>query len=378
MNGDRSPERFDTVIVGGGQAGLAAGYNLARLGQSFVILDGHQRIGDTWRERWDSLRVFTPAKYNGLPGMRFPSPRLSFPTKDEVADYLDTYAARFELPVITGVRVDRITKNSAGFVLSADHRTFEASNVVVATGACHNPKVPAFAAELDPKITQIHSSVYKSPAQLKEGAVLVVGLGNSGAEISFELARTHRTFVSGRPTGEIPAPHGPGAAIFLLPLIKFMGSHVLNMDTPIGRKVEPQFIRHGAPLIRRKLKDLASAGIERLPRVVGVRNGLPELADGRVLEVANVIWCTGFSTEFGWIDLPVFAENGRPIQYRGVVASMPGLYFIGLEFLYAATSAVLPGVGRDAGYIAKHIAKRVRPGMTAPSGAEEIPIASVS
>src|SRR5258708_11437224 len=272
MNGDRRPERFDTVIVGGGQGGLGAGYNLARLGQSFVILDGHQRIGDTWRERWDSLRVFTPAKYNGLPGMRFPSPRLSFPTKDEVADYLDAYAARFELPVITGVRVDRITKNSAGFVLSADHRTFEASNVVVATGACHNPKVPSFSAELDPKVTQIHSSVYKSPAQLKEGAVLVVGLGNSGAEISFELARTHRTFVSGRPTGEIPAPHGPGAAIFLLPLIKFMGSHVLNMDTPIGRKAEPQFIRHGAPLIRRKLKDLASAGSGKPPPRSGARN----------------------------------------------------------------------------------------------------------
>ena len=368
MNG--SAERFETVVVGGGQSGLAVGYHLARLGRPFVILDAHDRVGDAWRERWDSLRVFTPAKFNGLPGMRFPAPGLSFPTKDEVGDYMAAYAERFALPVRSRIKVDSVSRHGAGYLVKSGDAAFAADNVVIATGACHTPKVPSFASELDPQITQLHSSSYKGPAQLSEGAVLVVGLGNSGAEISHEVAQTHRTLVSGRGTGEIPAPHGAGAAIFVLPLVKFMGTHVLTMDTPIGRKVEPQFIKHGTPLIRTKLKDLSAAGIERVARVVGVRDGRPELADERVLDVTNVIWCTGFSPALGWIDVPVFGDGGRPRQYRGVVDAAPGLYFVGLEFLYAAVSAVLPGVGRDAGYIAKHIARRAHEAKPATMTAE--------
>ncbi len=368
MNG--GAERFETVVVGGGQSGLAVGYHLARLGRSFVILDAHERVGDAWRERWDSLRVFTPAKYNGLPGMRFPAPSLSFPSKDEVGDYMSAYAERFELPVRSGVKVDSVSRHGAGYMVKSGGRAFAADNVVIATGACHTPKVPQFVSELDRQIIQLHSSSYKGPAQLSEGAVLVVGAGNSGAEIAYEVARTHRTLLSGRGTGEIPVPHGAGAAIFALPLVKFMGTHVLNMDTPVGRKVEPQFIKHGTPLIRLKLKDLAAAGIERVGRVVGVRDGRPQLADERVVDVANVIWCTGFSPALGWIELPVFGDDGRPRQYRGAVDEAPGLYFVGLEFLYAATSAVLPGVGRDAGYIAKHIARRAQDAKPAMITAE--------
>jgi putative flavoprotein involved in K+ transport len=238
--------------------------------------------------------------------------------------------------------------------------------VVVATGACQTPKIPALASELEQGITQLHSSVYKSPAQLRDGGVLIVGAGNSGAEISYEVSRTHSTWLAGAATGQIPFRHGPAAAMFVLPLVRFMGNHVLTMDTPVGRKVGPMFIRHGTPLIRLKLKDLAAAGIQRVPRVVGVRDGLPQVADDSVLEVTNVIWCTGFRSDFGWVHLPVFEQDGRPVQYRGIVGSAPGLYFVGLEFLYAATSAVLPGIGRDAGYIAKHIAARVpSPGQSA-------------
>jgi len=351
-------EQFETVIIGGGQAGLSVGYHLARRGRPFVILDANERIGDAWRKRWDSLRLFTPARYDGLNGMPFPAPRLSFPTKDEMADYLAAYAAQFDLPVQTGVRVDGLSRQANGFVVSSGDRRFEADNVVVATGASHTPQVPAFASELDPGIVQLHSSVYRNPSQLQEGGVLVVGVGNSGAEIGYEVVRTHRTWLSGKPSGQLPVRHGPAAARFVFPVVRFMGHRVLTRRTPIGRKVAPKLIAHGPPLIRVKLKDLAAAGVEQVPRTVGVRDGHPELEDGRLLDVSNVIWCTGFRYDFGWIDLPVFGENGQPVHRRGIVDAEPGIYFVGLLFLYALSSDVLPGVGRDAEYIAKHIASR--------------------
>jgi putative flavoprotein involved in K+ transport len=357
-------EQFETVIIGGGQAGLSVGYHLARRDRRFVILDANERIGDAWRKRWDSLRLFTPARYDGLAGWRFPAPAVSFPTKDEMADYLESYAARFDLPVRTSVKVDGLSREGDRFVVASGNRRFEAEHVVVATGANQVPKVPAFADDLHPSIVQLHSSQYRHPSQLQEGAVLVVGAGNSGAEIAFEVSRTRPTFLSGKPSGEIPVRHGPAMARFFFPVIRFVGNHVLTLRTPIGRKVQPKFISHGAPLIRVKLKDLAAAGVEQVPRTVGMEGGRPALEDGRVLEVSNVIWCTGFREEFPWIDLPIFGEDGRPLHERGVVVGEPGLYFVGLLFQYAAGSDVLPGVGRDAEYIAKHIASSEPNGWT--------------
>jgi putative flavoprotein involved in K+ transport len=353
-------EYFETVIIGGGQAGLSVGYHLKKQGRPFVILDANERIGDSWRKRWDSLRLFTPARYDGLAGWSFPAPALSFPTKDEMADYLESYAARFDLPVRTGVKVDALSREGDRFVVASGNRLFEADHVVVATGSNQLPKVPSFANELHPSIVELHSSQYRNPSQLQEGAVLVVGVGNSGAEIAFEVSRTHPTFLSGKPSGEIPVRHGPAMARFFFPVIRFVGNHVLTLRTPIGRKVQPKFISHSAPLIRVKLKDLAAAGVEQVPRTVGMEGGRPVLEDGGVLEVSNVIWCTGFREEFPWIELPVFGEDGRPLHERGVVVvGEPGLYFVGLLFQYAAGSDVLPGVGRDAEYIAKHIAKHI-------------------
>src|SRR5829696_2022795 len=353
---EHSSEYFETVIIGGSQAGLSVGYHLKKQGRPFVILDANERIGDAWRKRWDSLRLFTPARYSGLAGWRFPAPAVSFPTKDEMADYLEAYAARFDLPVRTGVKVDGLSREGDRFVVASGKRRFEAKHVVVATGANQVPKVPAFAGELHSSIVQLHSSQYRHPSQLQDGAVLVVGAGNSGAEIAFEVSRTHSTYLSGKPSGQLPVRHGPAAARFFFPVVRFVGNHVLTLRTPIGRKAQPRFISHGAPLIRVKLKDLAAAGVEQVPRTVGIEDGRLALEDGRVLDVSNVIWCTGFREEFPWIDLPIFGEDGRPLHERGVVVGEPGLYIVGLRFQYAAGSDVLPGVGRDAEYVAKHIA----------------------
>jgi putative flavoprotein involved in K+ transport len=351
-------ERFETVIIGGGQAGLAAGYQLAKRGRSFVILDANERVGDAWRKRWDSLRLFTPAHFSRLPGLRHAATSWSFVTKDEMADYLEEYAERFELPVRTGVRVDRLTKVAGAFEIMAGDLRIKAENVVVATGAHQIPKVPSFASELDPRIVQLHSRDYRSPSQLQEGDVLLVGAGNSGAEIGMELSHAHRVLLSGPSTGQIPVRHGTVPARLGFRVFRFFGHRIVRVDTRIGRKLGPKLISKGDPLIRTKLKDLLAAGVERVPRVVGVRDGMPVLEDDRVVDAANVVWCTGFRTDFGWIDLPVFADDGRPMHYRGVVDSEPGLYFLGLVFQYSLSSDVLPGIGRDAGYIAKHIASR--------------------
>jgi putative flavoprotein involved in K+ transport len=348
-------EYIETAIIGGGQAGLAVGYHIARSGRPFVILEANARVGDSWRKRWDSLRVFTPAKYNGLPGMRFPAPSLSFPTKDAVGDFQAAYAARFQLPVKTSTKVDAVNRNGDRYLVTAGPTTYDVANVVIATGACQIPKLPAFVSQLNPGINQIHSSQYTNPGQLRDGDVLIVGTGNSGAEIAFELSRTRRVSLAGSAHAEVPVPHGAAGAAFALPVIRFLGTYVLNVDTPMGRKAQPQFLRKGAPLIRVKAKDLAAAGVERVPRVVGVRDGRPLVEGDRIIDVSNIIWCTGFKTDFDWIHLPAFGDDGRPLQYRGVVQSLPGLYFVGLEFQYAATSGVLPGIVRDARYVARRI-----------------------
>jgi putative flavoprotein involved in K+ transport len=351
-------ERYDTVVIGGGQAGLTAGYYLSRQQGSFVILDANERVGDAWRKRWDSLRLFTPASFSALPGYRLPGPSWSYPSKDELADYLEGYAARFDLPVQTGVSVERVSKDGDRFVVSAGARAFESANVIVATGAHQIARVPEFAADLDPRIVQLHSSEYRNPSQLQNGDVLVVGAGNSGAELALELSHSHACSIAGPKTGQIPVRHGTLPARLGFRAFRFLGHHVLRVDTRLGRKLGPKLIAHGDPLIRTKLGDLAAAGVEHLPKVVGVRDGLPELEDGRVLDVANVVWCTGFRTDFAWVDLPIFDDDGQPRHFRGVVESEPGLCFLGLVFQYSFSSDVLPNRGRDARYLAEHIGRR--------------------
>jgi putative flavoprotein involved in K+ transport len=345
-----------TVVIGGSQAGLAVGYYLREHRLPFVILDDNDRIGDAWRKRWDSLRLFTPGRYDGLPGMAFPGSPSSYPTKDETADYLEAYTRQFELPVRTGVKVDRLSKAADRFEVSCGEHTLVAENVVVATGAFNTPRVPSFARELDERITQLHSKEYRRPSQIQKGPVLVVGAGNSGAEIAIELAPHHKTWLSGRDTGQEPARAGSHLDHLFTPLMWLVATR-LTVKTMLGRKLRDHFTNppRGIPLGRVRRKDFAPAGIERVPRVNAVRNGYPVLDSGRVLEVSNVIWCTGYAPHYDWIALPLQTRNGLPIHDRGIVESCPGLYFVGLPFLYSLSSALLGGVGRDARYIVDHI-----------------------
>jgi putative flavoprotein involved in K+ transport len=349
-------QQLGTVVIGGSQAGLAIGYFLKKRSLPFVILDENERIGNAWRKRWDSLCLFTPARYNGMPGMPFPRRPWAYPTKDEIAGYLEAYARAFELPVRTGVKVDRLAKTGDRFEVKCGQQTLFAENVVVATGAFNNTRVPSFARELDERIVQLHSKDYRNPSQIQAGGVLVVGAGNSGAEIAMELAPHHQTWLSGPDTGQEPARAGTRLDHLLTPMMWFVATR-LTVKTALGRKLRDHFLDppRGIPLGRVRRKDFAPAGIKRVPRTTGVNNGYPLLEDGTVLTVSNVIWCTGFRPDYHWIDLSLPTHNGLPIHDRGIVESCPGLYFVGLLFLYSLSSALVGGVGRDAEHIVDHI-----------------------
>jgi putative flavoprotein involved in K+ transport len=356
MNNRNDAKLLQTIVIGGGQAGLSVGYHLAKRGIPFQILDANARIGDAWRNRWDSLRLFNPARYAGLPGLQFPARGDAFPTKEQMADYLVDYAERFHLPVRNGVKVDRVWKKGDRFIVTAGEQRFESKNVVVAMANYQVPSVPAFAGNLDPGIIQLHSHEYRNPSQLQEGGVLVVGSGNSGAEIAMESARSHPTWISGKETGHIPWPIDSVIARFLLVrFVRFFGHHILTVRTRLGRKLRPKLLATATPLVRVKPKELIKAGITRVPKVTGGRDGLPLLADDRTLDVKNVIWCTGYQHGFPWIDLPIFDDHGEPDHQAGIVDRVPGIYFVGLHFLYSMTSATLMGVGRDAERIANVI-----------------------
>jgi putative flavoprotein involved in K+ transport len=356
-----STQHVETLIIGAGQAGLTTGYHLRRRNRSFLIVDSNQRIGDNWRQQWDTLRLYTPAKYDSLPGLPFPAARWHFPDKDEVGAYLERYALLFDLPVRTSTRVDRLERApDGGYLAVVGDETISCDNVVVATGSFgRTPNVPGFGGELDPSIAQLHSSEYRRPSQLQPGPVLVVGASHSGQDIAYELAGTRQTTLCGPSRGNIPMRPESRRAHLMMPVVIFAFRHVLTRRTPIGRKKVREVRLHGAPNLRVKSQDLAARGVLRYEaRLTGVAAGRPVLADGTVLDVRNVVWCTGFRQVFDWIRLPVFDDDGWPAEYRGVVDAAPGLFFCGLSFQYAYASMVFPGIGRDADYVARRIVAR--------------------
>lgn len=358
------------VVIGGGQAGLATSYQLTRLGLDHVVLDANERAGGAWRHRWDSLKLFTPIRIDHLEGLPFPR-RGELPTAEEFADYLELYEHTFELPVRHDTQVSYVGADGDRYTVRTSRGEFRAASVVVAMSSLQTPRVPPLAADLAPEITSLHSSEYRNPGQLQPGGVLVVGVGNSGAEIAVETARDHETWLAGRESGALPFRidswfgRNIGTRI-----VAFAFVHVLTMDTPIGRKARPVLLSQAAPLMRQRPKDLRRAGVRRIPRIAGTRDGHPVAEDGTVPDVTNIIWCTGYGTGLAdWVDLPVLDDHGMPVQVRGVVPDQPGLYFVGQNFLYAQASETVPGVSRDARYVADAIAARVGAGAGAGASA---------
>lgn len=350
-------ERFDTVVIGGGQAGLAVGHHLAMRDIDFIILSDETRVGDNWRKRWDSLQLFTPARYSGLPGMPFPAPPAHLADKDEVAEYLERYVARFDLPVRLATRVRSLAHNGERFVLRVEGSKvrLEADTVIVATGAFHTPNIPSVANRLSPAIHQIHSSAYRSPFELPEGPVLVVGAGNSGAQIALEVARTRKVWLAGRNTGHLPRRLlGRDVFDWLWPL---MG--LANADTRLGRRLRTRMRSGGDALLGIPERALVQGGIVRVGRLEAERAGFP-LCGNRALDPATVIWCTGFRPDFSWIDLPILEDDGYPRHHRGSALDVPGLFFAGLRFQHRMRSQLIGGVGEDASYVADQVSRRAR------------------
>lgn len=355
----RTRERTGTLVIGGGQAGLAVGHELASRDLPFLIVDANARTGDSWRNRWDSLTLFTPNWANSLPGMPFPGEDWDFPHKDEVADYLESYARRFELPIRHHTRIERLTRDDGWFVATAGDTTFVADNVVVAMAAYQRRKVPTFADGLDTGIVQLHVAEYRNPQQLQDGPVLIVGAGNSGAEIAMELVKHHEVLLSGPSTGAQPFRPDRLSGRILMPFFgKVVLTRILSKSTPIGRRVLPKMLHKGAPLLRVKPRDLKRAGVIRVGRTVSTDGGQPVLEDGSRHDVANVVWCTGFDRGLSWLDLPVFDETGEVEHDRGVAGSQPGLYFTALKFQHSILSDTLLAVGHDAAHVVERLRER--------------------
>jgi putative flavoprotein involved in K+ transport len=349
-------ERFETVVIGGGQSGLAVGYHLMRRDVDFVILSDEARVGDNWRKRWDSLRLFTPARYSGLPGLPFPATPTHLADKDEVADYLERYAERLDLPVRLGPRACKLTWNGERYVVCIDGCTavIEADSVVVATGAFQRPRIPTIATRLSAAIHQLHSSQYRNPFALPDGPVLVVGAGNSGAQIALELARFRKVWLAGRDTGHVPRRViGRDVFDWAWPIIRYA-----TTETRLGRRLRERVRSGGDALIGIPERELRNAGITRVGRLDDERAGLP-VCGTEVLEPSVIVWCTGFGPEYSWVDIPgAIAANGYPVHERGVSLASEGLFFAGLRFQHRLSSALIGGVGDDAAFVAERVADR--------------------
>lgn len=341
----------DVIIIGGGQAGLALGYHLARQGQRFLLLEAADQVGHSWRSRWDSLRLITPCPYNDLPGMPFPGDPWSFPTKDEVADYLAHYARTFALPLQLGARVTSVSAEGGAFVVSTADSVFEARNVVCATGPFQRPFLPLNVERASPQLVQLHSSQYRNPSQLPRGRVLVVGCGNSGAGIARELSASHEVHLALGRTAASPRR--------LLGRDFFWWAHLLRLtDVTIGSWLGRRMSQGPDGIIGSGPEELARAhGLVLRPRVKDVEGHRVTFVEGGTLEVDAIIWATGFRPDYSWLRVPVLDAGGKPVHTRGVTAH-PGLYFLGLKWLYRANSSLLGGVGRDAAFLASHIAGR--------------------
>ncbi|NTU19629.1 NAD(P)-binding domain-containing protein [Brevibacillus sp. HB1.2] len=343
---------YDVIVIGGGQAGLALGYALKRKNRRFVILEQNKRIGDSWRQRYDSLVLFTPRKHNHLPGLAFPGKPHTLPNKDDAADYLEMYAKHFELPVILGTTVLELSHAGSRFQVRTRDSLLFANQVVIATGPFHTPYIPAIANSLDPSIRQWHTAQYKNESQLIDGPVLVVGSGNSGAQIAVELA-THRpvVFSQGESRSYLPL------FIFGKPIFDYMRAFGL-LDVPRSTWLGQKLSQSPDPIFgyKKQVQELSRLGALRLvSRAVQMNGNTATFADGTKATFNNILWATGFRPNYDWLNVPnVLDSDGRPIHQRGIT-KVPGLSFLGLPWQHTRGSALMGGVGNDALYLAEHL-----------------------
>src|SRR5215213_9214501 len=348
-----SPERdadsrFDVVVVGAGQAGLAIGYFLNRRGNRFLIVEADS-IASAWRDRWESLTLFTPRRYSSLPGLPFPGDPDGYPTRDEVIAYLEEYSERFDLPIDERTRVRSLTAADERFVLEVNGRTITADQVVVATGPFQSPYVPEVAEKLAPDVFQTHATGYRKPADIPAGTVLVVGGGNTGFQIAKELSATHEIAlaVGSRQT---PLPQRllgrdlfwwlTKARVLSVTVESRLGSRLQHRETLIGsspRELERRY------------------GVELKPRVVDADGRTVRFEDGSELEVDAVIWATGYRPDYSWIELPILDSKGR-LRHRRGMTDVPGLFFLGLTWQWTRGSALIGWVKDDAAFLAERIA----------------------
>jgi putative flavoprotein involved in K+ transport len=354
--------RVQVAVIGAGVGGLAVSRELLDRGVEFVVLDDHERVGDSWRERYDSLRLFSYRRYASLPGHPIALGMRGCPTRDQMADYLEEYARHFRLPVQGSTRVVRVRREGP-FALDVESpagpEVILADQVVVAAGAHRRPVRPAFAERLDPRIRQLHSMRYRGPADFAPGSVLVVGAGNSGTDIALDAARSGRvTELAGRHPGQTPFD--------LDTLAGFLGAHVflfvlrhLTTRSGFGRAAKERQRGHGLMLIRNKLADLDRAGVRRVGRIGEVRDGLPVTADGEELHPGTIVWCTGSTPELSWLDIDGALDDvGRPVETEGLADAVPGLAFVGLEFQVSAASGTVQGMTRDARTVVRRLLRQ--------------------
>jgi putative flavoprotein involved in K+ transport len=338
----------DVLVIGGGQAGLAMGYYLQRAGRDFVIVEGAPEIGESWSSRWDSLVLFTPSQFDNLPGLPFPGPVDTYPTKDEVAEYLNTYVATFELPVRKSTRISKVVKDGDRYVATGDGASIEARQVVVATGPFQTPFVPDMSAGADPAIVQLHSSAYHRTDDIPSGSVLVVGGGNSGCQIARELAVTHQVELAIGKKSPVVPQRLFGRDIW------WWGSKLGVSKVTIGSKLGHRLSMRD-PIIGRGPRSVARAGVTLRKAVRSIAGRTVTFEDGATSDPAAIVWATGFRGSYGWIDVPgVLDEQGRPRHRRGVT-SASGFFFLGLSWQWTRGSALLGWVGDDAAYVAQRI-----------------------
>ena len=344
------PQEFDVLVIGAGQAGLGLGYYLRNSGLDYLLLDSSSEVGASWRNRWDSLTLFTPAEYASLPGLTLGLPAGTYPGKDEVADYLRNYAAFFSLPVRPDSKVVSLAREGRRFRVATENGLFLARQVVVATGPFHEPHVPSFARALSPEIFQVHSSSYRNPGLLPPGPVLVVGAGNSGWQIAEEIASSREVVLSGRNLPRLPR-RLLGKSLFWW--LETVGVMRRSAQGRFGQRMRSNDDIVIGPLPKELLR---SGRLATASRAVSAHGEFVSFEDGSEVIVRNIVWATGFRPDFSWVDLPVFGDDGYPVHVRGVTDEA-GLYFLGLRWLHTTGSSLLGWVGRDAEFLAAQIVR---------------------